>query len=222
MVVSNRPAPSPTSGVLIRDKWIPEDLAVKLRGFRPKSEMGLYIRECLAYLPAHMAAELVARVSRTVVFESSLSLKAFRAFGRVEDYGVVSRRVITDTGVAFLVDAWQNIVELENMKFHALGTGSTAENQTDAALVTELTIEYTGNVRATGSLTEGATANIFRSVGTNTLDGTPGGALREHGLVSQAATGGGVLWDRTVYAAINLVSGEALQSTYDMSAAAGG
>lgn len=225
-----------SSGVLIRDRWVPEDLAVKLREFKPKSEMGLYVRECLAYLPPHMAAELVARVSRTVVFESSLALKAFRdprvygseggrqipEFGRVEDYGIVCRKVITDVGVGFLVDAWQNIVELENMKFHALGTGSTAEAAGDTALVTELTTEYTGNVRATGSTTEGATANVFRSVGTNTLDGTPGGALREHGLMSQAATGGGVLWDRSVYAAITLVSGEALQSTYDMTASAGG
>lgn len=233
MAVSNRPAPF-SGGVLIRDKWIPEDLAVKLRSFKPKSEMGLYIRECLAYLPAHMAAELVARVSRTVVLESSLSLKAFRdsrfyaanggrqikEFGRVEDYGIVSRRLITDVGVAYLVDAWQNIVELENQKFHGLGTGFTAENQTDTALVTELTTEYTGNVRATGSLTEGATANIFRSVGTNTLDGTPGAALREHGLFSASTVG--VLWDRSVYAAITLSSGEALQSTYDMTASAGG
>ena len=35
--------------------------------------------------------------------------------------------VVTDAGVGFIVDAMQNSVEAENLKFHALGTGSTAE-----------------------------------------------------------------------------------------------
>lgn len=135
--------------------------------------------------------------------------------------GLASFRVVTTVGVGFIVDAWQNAVELEIMIYHALGTGSTAEAAGDTALVTELTTEYTGNIRATGSTTEGASANIFRSVGTNTLDGTPGAALREHGLMSQAATGGGVLMDRTVFAAITLSSGDSLQSTYDHTQTAG-
>lgn len=123
-------------------------------------------------------------------------------------------------GVGFLVDAWQNIVELEIMKYPGLGTGATAESQTQTALVAELTTEYTGDIRATGTLTEGATANIFRTVGTNTLDGTPGTALREHGLFSASTSG--VMWDRTLFGAITLNSGESLTSTYDMTATAGG
>lgn len=130
--------------------------------------------------------------------------------------GLAGLKVVTTAGLGYIVDAFQNSTELENMKYHALGTGSTAENASDTALVTELTTEYTGNVRATGTTTEGASANIYRSVATNTLDGTPGAALREHGLMSQAATGGGVLLDRTLYDAITLSSGEGLQSTYDL------
>ena len=130
--------------------------------------------------------------------------------------GLASFRVVTTTGVNFIVDAFQNSVEVENLKYHALGTGSTGELIGDTALVTELTTEYTGNVRATGTTTEGASANIYRTVGTNTLDGTPGAALREHGIFDQAATGGGTLLDRTVYGAITLSSGDSLQSTYDL------
>lgn len=135
--------------------------------------------------------------------------------------GLAGLRVVTDAGVQFIVDAFQDSVEVEILKYHALGTGSTAEAAGDTALVTELTTEYTGNVRATGSLTEGASANIYRTVGTNTLDGTPGAALREHGILSQAATGGGTLLDRTVYAAITLSSGDGLQSTYDLTLPSG-
>lgn len=164
----------------------------------------------------------LARVQHHAIFYGTLYLDAFKLDGRLIEYGLAGFKVVTTAGVNFIVDVWQGSVELEDMKYHGLGTGSTAEAIGDTALVTELTTEYTGNVRATGSLTEGGTANVFRSVATNTLDGTPGAALREHGVFNQAATGGGTMWDRTVYAAITLVSGEALQSTYDATFSAGG
>lgn len=132
--------------------------------------------------------------------------------------GLAGTRVVTTVGAGYIVDAFQNSVELENQKFHSLGTGSTAEAVGDTALVTELTTEYTGDVRATGTTTE-TSANIYRTVATNTLDGTPGAALREHGIHS--ASTAGVLLDRTVYAAITLSSGDGLQSTYDLTFTAG-
>lgn len=198
---------------------VPEELRAKLRAYSPRSALGRIVRESLGFLPAYLAAELLDAITRCVVVESALSLVAIYARGPVVDYGVVGRRVVTDTGVGYIVDAFANGVEMENMKYHGLGTGSTAENQTDSALVTELTTEYTGNVRATGTTTEGATANIYRTVATNTLDGTPGAALREHGVFS--ASSSGVLLDRTVYSAITLSSGDSLQSTYDLTFTAG-
>lgn len=202
-----------------------------IRNWDPKSRLGLKILDALPYLPNDLALELIDRVTSTVVFESSLSIRVGRGWGLylkgllpfeevvIEDYGCVGRRQIVDNGVGFLVDAWQNSVELEIMKFHGLGTGSSAEGSTETALVTELTTEYTGNVRATGTTTE-ASQKVFESVATNTLDGTPGAALREHGLFS--ASTAGVLWDRTLYSAITLSSGDSLQSTYDMTGASGG
>ncbi|MGE3176768.1 MAG: hypothetical protein AB7O32_04825, partial [Vicinamibacterales bacterium] len=96
-----------------------------------------------------------------------------------------------------------------------------AEAVGDTALVTEsTTILNPDSTRATGTLAEGASANIFRSVGTVTFDGS--GAITEHGLFSQAATGGGVLFDRSVFAAINVASGDSIQFTYDATLTAGG
>lgn len=150
-----------------------------------------------------------------------LRLKVQRADGLEVDYGLASMRVVTDTGVGFIVDAFQNLTELENMKFHALGTGSTAEAAGDTALVTELTTEYNpNNTRATGTTTESA-ANIYRTVGTNTVDSAPGAAIREHGILSQAGTGGGVLLDRSVFAAITLAANDGIQSTYDFTITSG-
>lgn len=199
---------------------VPDDLRAKLAGYSPRSHLGRIIKDCFRFLPADLAGELLDRITSVVVLESALSLVAIYGNGRVEDFGMVGYKSIVDNGVGFLVDAWQNIVEMENMKYHGLGTGSTAEGSTQTALVTELTTEYTGDVRATGTTAEGASGNIFSTVATNTLDGTPGAALREHGLFS--ASTAGVLWDRTLYSAITLSSGDSLQSTYQMTASSGG
>jgi hypothetical protein len=100
------------------------------------------------------------------------------------------------------------------MKFHGIGTGATAAAETDTGCQTELTTQYNpDNTRATGSLTE-ASASVFRTVGTNTVDASV--AITEWCLLSQAATGGGTMWSRVVFAAINLASGDSLQTTYDL------
>lgn len=137
------------------------------------------------------------------------------------DFGLASLRVVTTAGVNFIVDAFQNTVEVENLKFHGVGTGTNAEASGDTALQTELTTQYNpDSTRATGSLTEGASANIFRTVGTNTFDASA--ALTEHGIFSQAATGGGTLLDRSVYSAQNVANGDSQQATYDLTISAGG
>lgn len=139
--------------------------------------------------------------------------------GTVTELGLMSMRVVTTTGVGFIVDAFQNIVELENMKFHALGTGNTAEAAGDTALVTELTTQYNpDNTRATGTTTE-ASATVYRTVATNTVDASA--TVVEHGILSQAATGGGVLLDRSVFGGLALVSSDGLQTTYDHTQVAG-
>lgn len=164
----------------------------------------------------------VARTLRLPHFYGRLALvKVDGRAGKIIDYGIASLRVVTTVGVGFIVDAFQNLVEVENMKFHGLGTGTNAEAVGDTALQTELTTEYTGNVRATGTTTEGASGNIYRTVGTNTLDsGTP--AVTEHGIFS--ASSAGVLLDRSVFSAINLVgaNGDGLQTTYDLTFSSGG
>jgi hypothetical protein len=143
-----------------------------------------------------------------------------RRDGRVQDLGILSCRVVTTTGVGFIVDAFQNTVELENMKFHGFGTGGSAEASGNTDLTTELTTEYAVNsTRPTGSTTEGASANIYRTVGTLSPDATV--AITEHGIFDQAATGGGVLLDRSLFSAINLISGDSLQITYDLTLTAG-
>lgn len=143
--------------------------------------------------------------------------------GKVLDFGVVGTRVVTTAGVGFIVDAFQNLTELENMKYHGFGTGGTAEASGDTALVTELTTQYNpDSTRPTGSTTEGASANIYRTVGTFTPDAGGTIAVTEHGVFSQAATGGGVLLDRTLFSVVNVTANQdSLQATYELTLPAG-
>jgi hypothetical protein len=142
--------------------------------------------------------------------------------GQVLDYGVLSRRVVTTVGVGYVVDAFQNLVELENMRYHGFGTGVAAEAVGDTALGTELTTQYAvDNTRPTGTTTEGASGNIYRTVATLSPDTGGTIAVTEHGVFS--ATSAGVLLDRSVFAAVNLVAGaDSLQATYDLTMSAGG
>lgn len=137
------------------------------------------------------------------------------------DYGLVSTRVVTNAGVDFIVDAFQNTTEVENLKYHGIGTtDSPGEAVGDTALQAELSTVYNpDNTRATGSTVEGGGTNVYRTVGTNTVDGSA--AIVEHGIFSQAATGGGTLLDRSVFSVINLSASDSLQTTYDLTFTAG-
>lgn len=231
--------------ILIKDSWIPPQLRDWQR-WNPATELGRVIRKCLTYLPVELAAELIERVSQVVVLQSHLYVRVYRqcpycghhpgpnpsglyiascrcpSWPRlIEDHGLVSEKVITNAGVNYLVDAWQNLVELENMKYHGLGTGSTAESASDTALVSELTTQYNpDNTRATGTLGEGASANILKTVATNTVDAAV--TIEEHGLFNTATSGAGTLWDRSLTGSKALSPGEGLESTYEMTASSGG
>ena len=156
-----------------------------------------------------------------VVAVARLYATVYRADGRIEHLGLIATKLVTDAGVAFLVDDWDNNAQdLTTLNFHGCGTGTTAEAQGDTALVTESTTALNpDSTRATGTRSQPA-ANQYRSVGTVTFDASA--AITEHGLFSQSATGGGTLWDRSVFAAINVVSADSIQFTYTCTVSAGG
>lgn len=154
-------------------------------------------------------------------FFGSLFLRVVKPSGQEFDLGLASIRVVTNSGVGWIVDAFQGTAELEMIRYHGLGTGTTAEAITDTALGMELTTQYsTNNTRATGTLTEGPAANIFRTVATNVLDAPA--AITEHGVFSQPSAPGGVLFDRSVFAPVNLAAGDSLESAYELTLNSGG
>lgn len=132
----------------------------------------------------------------------------------VKDRREVINKKVTDAFVNFVVDQLQTESTIfGDFKYHEMGLGFTAEAAGDTALETTTAI-----ARATGTQTEGSSANIYKSVGTITADTTE--AIREHGLFN--ASSGVTLMDRTVFAAINVVSGNQIEFTFEITFSSGG
>lgn len=174
-------------------------------------------------LPTGLAPEVLARLQQLLRDNVDVRELAAAFGGLVTPYGTLSTRVVTTAGVNFIVDAFQNLVELENLKYHGFGTGTNAEASANTALQTEETTQYaTDNTRPTGTTTEGASANIYRTVATYSPDSGGTRAITEHGVFDQAANSGGTLLDRSVFAAVNLVAAaDSLQVTYELTLTAG-
>jgi hypothetical protein len=150
-----------------------------------------------------------------------LHATVIRADGTIEHLGLLCTKVVTDAGVNYIRDDWNsgsNIID--NLNFHGCGTGNTAEAAGDTALVTESTTALNpDSTRATGTKSVPGTGQM-RSVGTATFDA--GASIVEHGIFSQAATGGGTLLDRSVFSVITVASGDSIQFTYTLTLSSGG
>lgn len=153
---------------------------------------------------------LEVKVTRLGIYIPGLGLK----FDYVEDYGLVCARVVTDAGVAFMVNDWfDNSKDISNFNAHAMGTGGTAEAVGDTALVTEV------ETRTAGTKSKPA-ANQIRSVGTVTATTTR--AILEHGLFDSTTVSGSTLWDRSIFSVINLLTSDSIQFTYTCTITSGG
>jgi hypothetical protein len=128
--------------------------------------------------------------------------------------GLLSARVVTDAGVAFLTNDWNdNSKDITNFNAHANGTGTTAEAASQTALVTEV------GTRVSGTKSRPA-GNQLQSVAT--ISQTATNAITEHGLLDSTTVSGSTLWDRSVFSAINVVNGDSIQFTYTLTVNSGG
>ena len=137
-----------------------------------------------------------------------------RSDGSRVNFGLVSAREVTDAFVNFMVD--QLVAETSvwgDFKFHDSGVGVTAADQTDTDIETT-----DGEARVSGTQLEGATAEIYKSVGTIAYTTTK--AITEHGLFSIVTAG--TMMDHHVFSAINVDNGDSIEFTYQLTCTAGG
>lgn len=173
------------------------------------------LRNARARLRALLLGTRTLAADGAIAYEGELQGTLITKDGRQIRLGVLSRRVVTTAGVNFLRDDFNaGTQDITNLNYHDSGTGTAAEAVGDTALGTQAGPA----TRATGTQSAPATKQ-YRTVGTIAYVSTL--AITEHGLFNQAAQGG-TLWDRSVFSAINVVSGDSIQFTYTLSISDGG
>ena len=103
------------------------------------------------------------------------------------------------------------------MKYRANGFGTTAPDAggADTVLGNEYTTQLNPtNTRGFVSASIGASAKIFRTVGTNLFQ-TAGLSVTEWGLFNQPTVPGGVMFSRVTFSAIAIGIGDSIQWTYE-------
>lgn len=160
----------------------------------------------LRHFPAGTRGELT-------VATATLSAVHIKADGTRRNLGVVSRKKVTQAFVKRIAaqmavsfsgaDAW---------KWHASGTGTNAESNGDTALQTD-----SGVARVAGTQVDASSGSngVYTSVGTMAYTSTL--AITEHGLFNASTVG--TLLDRSVFSAVNVVSGDSIQFTYTLTIA---
>lgn len=166
-----------------------------------KYKVSSFLNEVKSYL-----YKIKNSLRNQVFFYGKLYAVKISADGNRENRGLIDVRLVTTAGKNAIVDAFQDTFELENFKYHGSGTGTTNPAVTDTTLETEV------ESRATGTTTEGASANIYRSVGT--VGYTDTRAITEHGIFSASTSG--TLLDRSEFTAINVNNGDSIEFTYEL------
>ena len=147
-----------------------------------------------------------------LIMEAKLSAKHIRN-GVVTDLVVISRELVTDAFVDYLVDGLQSSgTDVALFKFHGSGTGVTGP------VVGDTTLEAEVETRDTGTQVEGASSNIYKTVATHTYAATF--AITEHGVFSIVTAG--TLCDRSTFTAINVVNTDQIEFTYELTCTSGG
>jgi len=148
---------------------------------------------------------------------ATLTARHLRRNPETGEYEEVDKRIahgaVTTVFVNDVVDSLVAAAYLNDYKYHDSGTGTAAESASDTALGIP-----TGIARVTGTQLEGASANIYKTVGTITYNGTY--AITEHGVFDAVTSG--ILMDRTVFSAINVANGDKIEFTYQLTLPSGG
>ena len=146
-------------------------------------------------------------------FHSNLSLRVIRN-GKVISEKDLGSGLVTTAGVNFLAtDFVDGTTDITTFDFHhsGLGTVAAAIGDVDLGNVTGVPARVAGTASSPA-------AGQYRTVGTVAYTSTL--AITEWGLFS--ASTGGTMWDRKVFAAINVVNGDSVQFTYTLTVNAGG
>lgn len=156
-----------------------------------------------------LTTELRAIVFRNCTYDAQGNIQDY---ARMEDLGVLSRRVVTTVGVDYIALSMTGSGSISAFNYHDAGTGGTASAVGDTVMQTPY-----GGSRSTGTQSKPSTG-AYRTVAT--VNFTSGQAIVEHGIFS--AVSSGTLLDRSTFSAINVINGDSIQFTFTLTYSAGG
>ena len=156
----------------------------------------------------------IKKNSNSLEMAGNLFAKKITNGGVVIDLGLIANKMVTNAGAAYLVDAFQSTgAIMSNFYWHDCGTSTGAEAVGDTDLGSAI-----GETRSSGTQEE-TSAMVYKTIATHTFAST-GAAITEHGIFSSSSSG--ILWDRSLFAAINVSSGDSIQFTYELTVTPGG
>lgn len=167
----------------------------------------------LRQLPHHAYERYLIR-DGAVAAETRLSAKLLKADGSVLDLGLLGRRIVTTAGVNYLAGAFAGVGAASNINWHGTGIGTAGAVIGDTAL---------GNTtgapaRVAGTQSTPGSSNIYQSQATVSYTGAL--AITEWGIFT--ASTAGTLFDRFQFAAINVLNGDSIQFTFQLTLPSGG
>lgn len=167
-------------------------------------------------LPSRLLDTRDLFMGRLAIGKAELSMKIIKADGSIIDKGVVCRKKVTGAFVTDIVNCLavaspynSSTTAFQAYKYHDCGTGTTAEANTQTALVTAY-----GGSRATGTQVAGGTSTAPTYASVATISFTSTLAITEHAVFN--ASSSGTMMDRSVFTAVNVVSGDSIQFTYTL------
>ncbi len=171
----------------------------------------------LGVLASHNLSKTVSRLRRLRTslakligpFAAVLMLANMANGGHLHPLTIPMLGLVTTAGVNYMATDFVSggvSPTISGFKFHASGTGTNAAANTDTTLQTD-----SGVARVIGVPTN-PSANVYKTVATMPYISTL--AITEWGLFSFLTSG--TLWDRRVFSAINVVSGDSIQFSYSL------
>lgn len=174
------------------------------------------MREWFKKIPSRLGYTRDLFAGRLAIGSATLSAVLIHADGTTKNYGIICRKKVVDAFVqdicnCLAVASPYNVstTAFQAYKYHDCGTGSTAESNTQTALVTPF-----GGARVAGTqVSAGAsTARTYASVATISFSGSF--AIVEHAVFNASSTG--TMLDRSLFSVINVVNGDSIQFTYTL------
>jgi len=156
------------------------------------------------------------RGPHALFFKSKLYARHFRMGGLHDDRGLVAENLVTDVFAEDIVDNLiAEVAAFGDYRFHISGTNTAGENVAD----TEATITGATPSPVSGTQVEN-TSKVYRSVATIPYVSTL--AIEAHGLINNSTKAGSILMDHSQFTVINVVNGDSIEFTYDLTVNSGG